>query len=119
MRMLIYVTYCVAAFAATLYLAVKPGGHVAAGYIASAAGGWGYPALFAITAGVILVVLQPQQAASAVRAALAALFAGLAAAGLVLFIAPAPPGHLALTIALSGLALLVAWFGIAALSRRR
>ncbi|GGD13935.1 hypothetical protein [Aquisalinus flavus] len=119
MRYFLFFAYCLAAIVAILYYAIPIGGHVAGGLLTSMAGGWGYAILFAVVALVTFIVVRPSAPPTVARSLLATLFTALCAAAMMLLVRPAPPGHLALTIALAGLTGLMIVFAMAALAGRK
>lgn len=119
MRYFLFFAYCLAALVAIVYYAIPIGGHVAGGLVTSMAGGWGYPILFAVLALISFIVVKPSAPPTFGRSMLATLFLALMAAAMLLLVRPAPPGHLALTIALAGLTALMILFAMAALAGRK
>lgn len=115
MRSMLFLLYCLAAIAAIIYFAVPPGGHVAGGVLVSMLGGWGYAVLFAIVAAVIFLI---GGARAGVGSFIGFGVAFIAAGLVILFLQPAPLGHMALTAALCGLSGLLVLFGIGVFGRK-
>lgn len=116
MRSVLLIVYILAAIAGIVYFAVPIGGHVSGGVLTSMGGGWAYLAPFCLVAAIVLLVLKPGNSFGG--AAMSFVLAGLAAAAVAFLLKPAPPGHLALTVALGGLAVLSALFALGVFGRK-